>query len=153
MSPTMASAMSCTSASLMHRVVSILGSVLRNARMDMRYIWSDIDSGLGIDSLSQPVRGVFLRFSRRWMNGSIEFGLGLFRVVFVVVFVVVFEVVFEVAFKVVFAEIVFAKDEDEEATVISLIDGGIMVCCLIGWWLIGLLKAMIARETNQRVPE
>ncbi len=85
------------------------------------------------------------------MNGSIEFGLGLFRVVVVVVFEIVFEVVFEVAFEVVFAEIVFAKDEDEKGTVISLIEGGVMVCCLIGWWLIGLLMAMMARD--QRVPE
>ena len=43
---------------------------------DMRYMWSEIDSGLGTSERHQPSRGVVLRRERRWRNGRGVVGAG-----------------------------------------------------------------------------
>jgi len=43
-------------------------------RMDMRYMWSEMDSPFSILKRRQPARGVVFRRSMRWKNGRGELG-------------------------------------------------------------------------------
>lgn len=57
--------------------------------MDIRYMWSDIDSEEGIEKRRQPSRGVVFRRSRMWKKGMGVVGLaggGKGRVVRTIVF-------------------------------------------------------------------
>ena len=49
------------------REESVVGQ--RRVRIDMRYMWSDMDSGEGMWKRRQPSRGVVFRRSRRWRKG------------------------------------------------------------------------------------
>ena len=71
--------MSCTSAKRVAREMSSLERREEGARsvmIDIRYMWSAMDSGCGTEKRRHPSRGVVFNRSRRWRVGIGEVGGG-----------------------------------------------------------------------------